>query len=100
MNDCLFCKIIDKQLDSEIVHDDDTCIAFKDINPKARVHLLIVPKKHIAKISDMQEGDEKIVGHLIKIAKDLAEKYECKVISCYSMLVKKQVKLFSTYTCI
>ena len=78
MEDCLFCKIIDKQFDSEIVYEDDICVAFKDINPKARVHLLIEPKKHIAKISDMQEGDERIIGHLIKVAKDLAEKNECK----------------------
>ncbi|MFC1655260.1 histidine triad nucleotide-binding protein [Patescibacteria group bacterium] len=78
MDDCLFCKIISKEIDSEIVHEDEICVAFKDINPKARVHLLIVPKKHIAKISDLEEGDEKIMGHLIKVAKDLAEEFECK----------------------
>ncbi|MFC1600132.1 HIT domain-containing protein [Patescibacteria group bacterium] len=78
MNDCLFCKIIGKEIDSEVVHEDDTCVAFKDINPKSRVHLLIVPRKHIPKISDMEEGDEQIIGHLIKVAKDLAEKHDCK----------------------
>lgn len=77
MDDCLFCKIIAKNLDSEIVHEDDICVAFKDIHPKSRVHLLIVPRKHISKISDLEEGDEKIIGHLIKVAKDLAEKNSC-----------------------
>lgn len=78
MDDCLFCKIINKEIDGEFVYEDEICTAFKDINPKARVHLLIVPKKHIPKVSDLQEGDEKIMGHLIKVAKDLAEKNDCK----------------------
>ena len=74
MEDCLFCKIISKEINSEIVYEDDICVAFKDINPKKRVHLLIVPKTHIPKISDIKEGDEQIIGHLIKIAKELADK--------------------------
>lgn len=77
MEECLFCKIINKEVDSEMVYEDEICTAFKDINPKARVHLLVVPRKHIPKISDIQEGDEKIIGHLIKVAKELAEKNEC-----------------------
>lgn len=78
MEDCLFCKIIKKEVDSDMVYEDDVCVAFKDINPKARVHLLIVPKKHIATISDIEEKDEVMIGHLVKIAKDLAEKNNCK----------------------
>lgn len=78
MQDCLFCKILNKEINSEIVHEDDTCVAFKDINPKARVHLLIVPKKHIDSIAHMEEGDEKIMGHLINVAKKLAEQSDCK----------------------
>jgi len=74
MEDCVFCKIINREIKSEIVHEDDFCVAFKDINPKKRVHLLIVPKKHIPKVSDIKEGDEKLMGHLIKTAKELAEK--------------------------
>lgn len=53
-------------------------MAFHDINPKARVHLLICPKKHVATIADLEEGDEKIIGHLVKVAKELAKKFECK----------------------
>ena len=78
MEECLFCKILNKEVESEIVYEDDICTAFKDINPKARVHLLVVPKKHIPKISDIQEGDEQIIGHLVKIAKELADQFECK----------------------
>lgn len=78
MQDCLFCKILNKEIDSEIVYEDDICFAFKDINPKARVHLLVLPKKHIASISDLEEGDEALMGHLIGVAKKLAEKNECK----------------------
>lgn len=78
MQDCLFCKILNKEVDSEIVYEDDICVAFKDINPKARVHLLVVPRKHVATIADLEEGDEKIMGHLIGVAKKLAEENECK----------------------
>ncbi|MBU1445931.1 histidine triad nucleotide-binding protein [Patescibacteria group bacterium] len=78
MTDCLFCKIINKVVDSEIVYEDDICFAFKDINPRARVHILIVPRKHISTIADMEEGDEQIIGHLVKVAKEIAEKEKCK----------------------
>lgn len=76
--DCIFCKIIDKQVPAEIQHEDDICTAFNDINPKGRVHILIIPKKHIPTVADMEEGDEKIMGHLIKTAKELAEKNSCR----------------------
>jgi histidine triad (HIT) family protein len=78
MDDCLFCKIINKEINSEIVHEDDKCVAFKDINPQARVHILLVPKKHIPTVADLEEGDEKVIGHMIKVAKDLAQENECK----------------------
>jgi histidine triad (HIT) family protein len=76
--DCIFCQIINKEKNADIVYEDDKCVAFKDINPKARVHLLIVPRKHIPKISDMEAGDEKLIGHLIKTAKDLAKQNNCE----------------------
>ena len=72
MQDCLFCKIVNKEVDSEIVYEDDLCVAFKDINPKSRVHLLVVPRKHIPTIADLEEGDEQLMGHLIGVAKKLA----------------------------
>ncbi|MFA6436575.1 MAG: histidine triad nucleotide-binding protein [Candidatus Gracilibacteria bacterium] len=74
MDDCIFCKIIEGKIPSTFEWDDEHCVAFKDLHPKARVHLLIVPKKHIATVMDLQEGDEKIMGHLIRTAKDLGKK--------------------------
>ena len=65
MVDCVFCKIINKEIPSEFLYEDQFCIAFKDINPKTETHLLIVPKKHIPTIIDMEEGDKKIMGHLV-----------------------------------
>jgi len=78
MTDCLFCKIVNKVVDAEIVYEDDVCVAFNDINPKARVHVLIVPRKHISTIADMEEGDEVIIGHLVKVAKQIAQEQKCK----------------------
>lgn len=76
--DCLFCKIIEKKIPGKIEYEDEKCIAFHDIYPKSRVHLLICPKKHIPTIADLEEGDEKIIGHLVKVAKELAVTHECK----------------------
>lgn len=70
--DCLFCKIVKKELKSELVHEDEESIAFKDINPQAPTHLLIVPKKHIEKLSDMTPSDKTTIGHLQWVAKELA----------------------------
>lgn len=75
--DCIFCKIIAKELPSTIQHEDDVCVAFNDIHPKDRVHILVVPRKHIPTVTDMEEGDEKIMGHLITTAKELAKKMNC-----------------------
>lgn len=78
MEDCIFCKVVNGTESSEIVYQDEIAMAFKDIYPKARVHILIVPRTHIPTIADLNEGDEKIVGHLVKIAKDLAYKMQLK----------------------
>ncbi len=75
MGDCIFCKISNDTLGTEFLYEDDTAVAFDDIHPKSKTHILIVPKKHINTIMDMEDGDENIVGHLVKISKFLAEKY-------------------------
>lgn len=72
MGDCVFCKIIGHEIPANFLHEDEHCVAFRDINPKAATHLLLVPKKHIATIAEMEEGDEKIIGHLIKTAKEIS----------------------------
>lgn len=75
MSDTIFTKIINREIPADIVHEDELCLAFKDINPQAPVHLLIIPKKAIATINDIQLEDREVVGHLFttaaKIAKEL-----------------------------
>ncbi|MFV1949887.1 MAG: HIT domain-containing protein [Anaerolineales bacterium] len=73
MADCLFCKIIQKEIPSEIIHQDDDIIIFKDINPSAPVHLLVVPNKHIPSVTEMTPIDEIILGKLFSGAKRAAE---------------------------
>ncbi len=73
--ECLFCRIAQKEIPSEIIYEDKDVLAFKDINPVAPIHILIIPKKHIPTITDMQEEDAELIGkiHLaaVKIAKSL-----------------------------
>ena len=72
MNDCLFCKIIAGEIPSEKVYEDDQVTAFRDINPVAPTHILIIPNKHIASINELTSDDEALVGHLFTTARDLA----------------------------
>jgi len=68
----IFQKIIDKQLPADIVHEDDRCLAFRDIHPQAPLHVLVIPKKPIPKVADMKAEDEAVVGHLLRVASDIA----------------------------
>jgi histidine triad (HIT) family protein len=72
MGDCLFCKLRDGQIPSKMVHDDEQCFAFRDINPQAPTHVLVVPKKHIATLNDLGPGDEALTGHLLAVAAQIA----------------------------
>lgn len=78
--DCLFCKIIAQELPSEMVYEAEEIVAFKDIHPKAKTHLLIVPKKHIPTINDLneEEDDDLLVSEMILVARDLAQEMELK----------------------
>jgi histidine triad (HIT) family protein len=71
-SDCLFCKIRDGQIPAKLVHDDDRCIAIRDINPQAPTHVLVLPKKHIATLNDLEPDDEALVGHLFTAAAKIA----------------------------
>lgn len=70
--DCLFCKISSGSTDTEFLHETDTLVVFKDINPAARIHLLIVPKKHIRSINDLADEDRSILADLIFAARQMA----------------------------
>ncbi|MEK7104227.1 MAG: HIT domain-containing protein [Patescibacteria group bacterium] len=72
MESCLFCKIINKELPGDIVFEDGNVVAFKDIHPKAAVHILIVPKEHIESISS--ENSENVIGGLILAAKNIIKR--------------------------
>ncbi|MBQ9992503.1 MAG: histidine triad nucleotide-binding protein [Firmicutes bacterium] len=75
MGNCLFCKIINGDIPSAKVYEDEDVFAFKDIAPKAPVHILIVPKKHFQGIFDMNEEDIAVVGKINFVAKKLAEEF-------------------------
>eukprot|EP00038_Savillea_parva_P010858 m.193303 g.193303 ORF g.193303 m.193303 type:complete len:129 (+) comp18892_c0_seq1:239-625(+) len=66
--DTIFGKIIRKEIPADIVHEDDVCLAFKDINPQAPVHILVIPKKKIAQLSLAEPADAPILGHLMMVA--------------------------------
>jgi histidine triad (HIT) family protein len=74
MEDCLFCKIINKKIPSAIVFEDDKVIAFRDIDPQAPVHILIVPRKHVPTLMDLTDEDKEIIGYIYLVAKKLAQK--------------------------
>ncbi|MCR4417263.1 MAG: histidine triad nucleotide-binding protein [Ignavibacteria bacterium] len=72
--DCIFCKIVNKEINSEIVFENENIIGFNDINPVAPYHVLFVPKKHIDKISNVESSDINLLGELIFQAKEYAKK--------------------------
>ena len=72
MADTLFQKIIDREIPADIVYEDDLCLVFKDINPVAPIHLLIIPKKQIDKVADAESLDQDLLGHLMLVAGNVA----------------------------
>lgn len=70
---CIFCKIISKVIPAEIVFEDNLVLAFKDVHPLAPVHVLVIPKKHMESINDLEEKDEQLAGHIILTAKKIAQ---------------------------
>ncbi|MDD2233710.1 MAG: histidine triad nucleotide-binding protein [Desulfitobacteriaceae bacterium] len=72
MTDCLFCKIINKEIPSEIIYEDQAVLCFKDINPVAPVHLLIIPKKHLRDLNSAEQADQSLLGRILLIMPKLA----------------------------
>ena len=72
MSECLFCRIIDRKAPASIVHEDERLIAFNDINPQAPVHVLIVPRRHLATLNDLAATDDDLVGEMIRRAAAIA----------------------------
>ena len=72
MMNCLFCKISEGEIPATVLYEDAQVMAFRDIRPQAPSHLLIIPKKHIATINDIEAEDVSLLGHMVLIAKKLA----------------------------
>ncbi len=70
--ECLFCRIANKEIPAKIVHEDDLSLAFEDMNPQAPVHLLVIPREHLATLNDVQDRQEGLAGHLLAVARKLA----------------------------
>jgi histidine triad (HIT) family protein len=73
-DDCLFCAIAAGRVPSEAVYEDDTIYAFKDINPKAKVHVLIIPRKHYANVDELAKADPAQLAHMVEVAQTIADK--------------------------
>lgn len=74
--DCIFCKIVKGEIPSQKVYEDDLVLAFKDINPCAPVHILVIPKKHIASAVALTEEDDKLIAHIFKVIRLIAKEQE------------------------
>jgi len=73
MSDCIFCKIVKGEIPSKKAYEDEELLAFHDINPAAPVHVLVIPKVHIASLDDLREEDQRIVGKILGVIKALAQ---------------------------
>ena len=71
MTDCLFCKMVAKEIQPDIVYEDEQVLAFRDISPKAPTHILVIPKQHVATLNDLQ--DKQLAGHLLHTVAQIAE---------------------------
>ncbi|AVR94414.1 histidine triad nucleotide-binding protein [Pseudoduganella armeniaca] len=80
MDNCLFCKIAAKQIPATVVYEDDELLAFKDINPAAPVHLLIIPKQHISTLSDCDDSHTALLGKMLALAPRLAKEHGVSVV--------------------
>ncbi|MBN1541373.1 histidine triad nucleotide-binding protein [candidate division KSB1 bacterium] len=72
---CVFCQIVKKEIDAAVVYTDEWVVAFKDIHPQASTHVLIVPKKHISTLNQLQDADAEIVGRMVLAAQKLAGEF-------------------------
>jgi len=73
MSDCLFCKFVAGEIQPDVVYEDDQVLAFRDVNPQAPVHILVIPKRHIATLNDLQAEDAELIGGLYLAAQKVAE---------------------------
>ena len=70
--DCIFCKIVAGEIPAKVVYEDERAVAFRDINPQAPTHALVIPRAHVASLNDAAESDEALLGHLLRVAARVA----------------------------
>jgi histidine triad (HIT) family protein len=74
MDQCIFCKIVNKEIPADIIFENEKIIVFRDINPKAPVHFLVVPKKHISSLNEIEKEDKELFGEIFFVVKETAKK--------------------------
>ena len=72
MSDCLFCRIAAGEIPAQVVHQDERVVVFRDINPKAQVHLLMIPRTHLASLNELEAGHDALLGHMLRLLPELA----------------------------
>lgn len=72
----IFKKIIDGEVPADVVYEDDRCLAFRDIDPQAPTHLLVIPRKEIPSLADLADEDAELIGHMHKVLRDLAQQFK------------------------
>ncbi|MCY6354855.1 histidine triad nucleotide-binding protein [Clostridium sp. ZS2-4] len=75
MEECIFCKIIKGDIPAKKVYEDDMILSFEDINPAAPVHVLVIPKKHIKSLNELEDDDANIISHIFTVSRDIAKKF-------------------------
>lgn len=73
MSDCIFCKIISGEIAGDVVYENEDVLAFRDLNPQAPTHILVIPRRHIATINDLQDADAELLGKMYLAAKEIAK---------------------------
>ena len=76
MEDCIFCKIVNKEIPAELIFEDEQIVAFNDINPQAPIHILIIPKEHIASLNDVPDEQKDVLSHILFRARQIARNLE------------------------
>ncbi len=74
MEECIFCKIIKGDIPAKKIYEDDMILSFEDINPAAPVHVLVIPKKHIKSLNELEDEDSNIISHIFTVSRDIAKK--------------------------
>lgn len=78
MEDCIFCKIVKKEVLADIIYEDDWVVALKDIHPKAPIHILVMPKKHIVSLNEIEDKDKELLGGLLLAVKKIAKQLDIR----------------------